>query len=65
MMHPTQHEKMEWARCAQAAYKAGHNRLGHALSAAAALPHDADMPVARYDFIAGTYRTWLVFGEIA
>lgn len=60
---PTDHEKLEWARCAQAMYAREENANGHKLSAAAALPHGAVMYAEKYDQVAAIYRAWLVFDE--
>ena len=59
---PTAHDKTEWSRLAQAAYREGRNSIGHRFSAAASLPHDAPMTVAQFDALQGQYRHWLVFG---
>jgi hypothetical protein len=60
---PTQHEKNEWARFADAAYASGRNSTGHRFSAAAALMNDQSMSVARFDSLQADYRAWLCFGE--
>jgi len=62
---PTAHEKREWARMAQAAYKAGRSCLGHRMSGAACLASDQSMGIQRYDHIMGLYRTWLIDGFAA
>lgn len=62
-MTPNQHEKDEWSRMAQAAYRAGHNTAGHRFSVAASLSRDMAMPLSRFDDLQRQYRAWLVFGE--
>lgn len=62
-VHPTNHEKREWSRMAQAAYASDHNTIGHRFSAAASLPHDATMPIDRFDSLQRDYRAWLCFNE--
>lgn len=64
MITVTDHERLEWARAAQAMYAAGRNRWGHWLSAAAALPWAFGMPVDRYDELQRVYREWLIDGTI-
>ena len=59
---PTQHEKREWSRMAQAAYAAGLNPIGHRFSAVAALPAQASMSLGNYDAAMTEYREWLVTG---
>lgn len=60
MMTPTRQEKLEWARCAQAAYRHGRNNDGHTLSGAASLPEGARMDCARFDLVMKIYRDWLL-----
>lgn len=62
-MHPTEHEKAEWSRCAQAMYKCGNNHAGHWFSAAAALPANAVITLALFEALQSCYRAWLVFNE--
>lgn len=64
MITPTQHEKNEWSRCAQAAYKAKRNDVGHKLSMAAALRNNESVPLGFYDSVQTVYRKWLVFNEL-
>ena len=56
---PTHHEKMEWARMAGWATKAGRLDAGHRYSAAAATGHGQPLSVAAYDALQGPYREWL------
>jgi len=63
MITVTEHDKAEWARCAQAMYAAGRNPAGHLLSMSAAYPRNAQMDAARFDRVQAIYRAWLVFGE--
>jgi len=62
MITPTRHEKLEWARCAQAAYRHGRNNDGHTLSAAASLSEGMRMSCARFDMVMAIYREWLLNG---
>lgn len=62
MITPTHHEKLEWARMAQAAYAASENFYGHRYSAAAALPDGTTLAADVYDTLQRLYRAWLVFG---
>ena len=61
---PTDHEKREWARLAQAAYHTCRNAAGHTFSAAAALPAGATMDPQRFQKLQDGYRAWLVFGWV-
>lgn len=61
LVTPTEHEKREWSRMAQAAYAAGRNDVGHPYSMAATLRKGERMAVARYDALMSGYRAWLVF----
>jgi hypothetical protein len=63
MIRPTRHEKLEWARMAQAAYSAGINRIGHRYSGAASIPDDYALTVARFDELQSGYRDWLCFNR--
>lgn len=56
---PTEHEKREWARLAQAAYKVSRNDIGHEFSGAASLMRNQQMDVERFDFLQAGYRGWL------
>lgn len=62
---PTDHEKREWSRLAQAAYRDGWNEVGHTFSAAGALRHGEPMSLTRFDLLQEVYREWLVFGRFA
>jgi hypothetical protein len=54
VMHPTQHEKNEWSRMAQAAYREGHNSIGHTYSIATRLMTDnADRILAIISYLEG------------
>jgi hypothetical protein len=60
MITMTQHEQVEFGRCAQAMYQRGQNLLGHQMSAVAS---STVVSQARYDGAAFAYRRWLVFDE--
>ena len=62
MVTPTAHEKMEWSRLAQDAYRTGRNGLGHRYSARASDPAGTRLHDAAYDAIQTTYRQWLIGG---
>jgi len=64
MITPTQNEKNEWARLAQAAYRVCCNEIGHTFSAAASLPHDGQLTVQRFDELQINYRQWLCFSTV-
>lgn len=57
-MNLTNHEIMEFARCAQAMYQRGCNAQGHTLSAIAA---NRVVSTEEYDRASRIYRNWLVF----
>lgn len=57
----TQHQRAEFARCAQAMYAHGSNRYGHALSAASAIGHLDS--VAKYNQLHHVYCAWLTFNQ--
>lgn len=62
---PSRHEKIEWARCAQALYwipDQNARMIAHRMAGAASQPDGAAMDLARFDGIAHYYRQWLVFG---
>jgi hypothetical protein len=61
---PTQHEKNEWSRLAQAAYRSQVNEIGHTYSVAASLPHDGELTVERFDQLQANYRQWLIDGTV-
>lgn len=60
MMQPTQHEKNEWSRMAQAAYSVGRNDIGHRYSVAASIPRDSALTTRHFDELQRGYRAWLV-----
>lgn len=60
---PTWHEKAEWSRMAQAAYRANFNQIGHRYSIAASLASGERMTTARFDALQAGYREWLVFNR--
>lgn len=62
-MVPSQHDKNEWSRLAQAAYAAGRNDVGHRYSVAASLRTGEPLPLRFFDELQTGYRGWLVFGE--
>lgn len=57
------YNKAEWSRFAQAAYKIGRNDVGHRFSTLASMPHDAEMPIKRFDLHQNIYRDWLCFNK--
>jgi hypothetical protein len=57
---PTDHEKREWSRMAQAAYSAGRNDIGHRYSCAASMPNGAQTSVKTFDALQAGYRAWLI-----
>lgn len=63
MMTPTQYEKNEWSRMAQAAYSARENAVGHRYSVAASLPHDGTVTAQHFDRLQEGYRLWLVWND--
>ena len=58
----SEHEKAEWSRMAQDAYKNGRNPIGHRYSMAATLRHGEQMRVDVFDSLMANYRNWLVGG---
>ncbi len=64
MITPTQHEKNEWTRMAQAAYGADRNSVGHRYSGAASIVTGARIPVSCYDALQADYRAWLNNGNL-
>lgn len=65
LITPTEHDKAEWSRLAQAAYHSGWNEVGHTFSAGASLPRNGRMDIRRYDAMMAVYRDWLCFGRLA
>lgn len=64
MITPNQHEKNEWSRMAQAAYRTGeHNAIGHRYSVAASLPHEGRVTAGYFDELQQGYRAWLCFND--
>ncbi len=63
MITPTQHEKNEWTRMAQAAYGADRNSVGHRYSGAASIVTGARIPTSIYDSLQSDYRAWLIRNE--
>jgi hypothetical protein len=61
---PTSHEKNEWARLAQAAYRSGATGVGHRFSVAASGRADAEMPLPMFDALQFVYRRWFVDGVL-
>jgi hypothetical protein len=61
-MHPTAHEKREWSRMAQSAYRNALTNVGHVYSAAAALSDGAAIHIERFDKLQADYRRWLMWG---
>ena len=57
---PTRHEKLEWARLAQAAYAIDRNDVGHRYSGAASIRDAQSIPVATFDYLQAGYRSWLI-----
>ena len=62
MITVTEHQKTEWSRMAQDAYRNNRNDIGHRFSGAAALPRNAAIRVDLYDDLMHTYRAWLIDG---
>ncbi len=58
----SEHNKSEWARMAQDAYRTDRNDYGHRYSAAASIPRGTMLTCARYEELQSIYRKWLVFG---
>jgi len=63
LITPTEHDKREWGRLAQAAYFAGYNGVGHRYSGAAALRKGEAMLIERFDQLQCAYRSWLCFND--
>lgn len=61
-MSVTVSERLEWSRCAQAAYGAGRNDIGHRMSGAASIRNADTITISTYDELMGIYRAWLMFG---
>lgn len=59
---PTDYEKLEWARLAQAAYAASLNSIGTRYSVAASRPRGWEMAVTTFDGLQSGYREWLIGG---
>lgn len=59
---PNTHEKSEWSRMAQAAYRNALNSIGHTYSTAASLPNAGRIPVEYFDKLQSGYRGWLLSG---
>jgi hypothetical protein len=62
-IQPTQHEKNEWARMANAAYKAYKSDIGHRYSSFSALPGDATIRIDVFDTLQRNYRNWLISNQ--
>lgn len=61
---PTEHDKAEWSRFANACYARGLNFYGHRYSVAAATCCTGQaMRCDVFDTLQDTYREWLVFGN--
>lgn len=56
-----QHDRREWQRMAQDAYRSGHNAYGHRFSVAAATWPER-VPTTTFDALQHVYRAWLVSG---
>lgn len=60
---PTEHEKSEWSRLAQAAYAVDRNDLGAKFSVSAACCGvGQSIPLHRFDELRRIYRQWLISG---
>jgi hypothetical protein len=59
-IQPNQNIKNEWARMANAAYKAYRSDIGHRYSSFSALPNDATIRIDVYDTLQANYRRWLI-----
>ena len=60
---PTQHDKDEWSRMAQAAYQSGHNNIGNRYNRAANIPQNYRITLRQFDELQDGYRAWLCFNE--
>ena len=63
IIHPTQHEKNEWARFATHLYGKRLNAVAHKFSAAAALPRNSAIDLQTFDQLQDMYRHWLCFDQ--
>jgi hypothetical protein len=63
-IQPTNHEKSEWSRLAQAAYAAGENAIGHCYSCAASMPNGARTALKTFDALQDGYRGWLLDNKL-
>ena len=61
-MSPTQHERSEWIRYAEALEQRGRIEFAALYRQAAARPSCYDFGVMEYDALMDSYRTWLCFG---
>jgi len=62
-IQPTQHEKNEWSRMANAAYKAYKSNIGHRYSSFSSLPNDATIRLDVFDTLQRNYRNWLIYNQ--
>lgn len=62
LITPTEHEKAEWSRLAQAAYAQNINSIGHRYSVAASLCRNCGIPLKTFDALQSGYRQWLIGG---
>lgn len=58
-MIPTEHEKSEWSRLAQDAYRHDLNGIGHRFSIYASMKRGEQMPIGLFDVMQSEYRQWL------
>jgi len=57
---PTQNEKLEWSRMANAAYKQYRSDIGHRYSTFSALRNGESIRVDVFDTLQMNYRRWLI-----
>lgn len=58
----SEHEKAEWSRMAQSAYRENRNSVGHRYSMAATLRIGEQMRIDAFDTLQRNYRNWLIGG---
>ena len=64
LMHPTQHERAEWARFAAALNARGYFVTAQRFLLAAGYPDQIGLTAAHFDSLQTPYRAWLCFGEM-
>ncbi len=58
----SEHEKAEWSRMAQAAYRESRNAIGHRYSMATTLRKGEQIRLDVFDALQANYRAWLIGG---